>query len=390
MDKVQFNFHDLVLMMTALQCLLFSALLVATNARHIKSTYFLAAFLLAHAFIPLHEMILWGAQFKWTVRIEAPWLYFLGGFAYYLDGALLYLCVKSLVFRDFSLRWRDTLHLIPFALFAVFMWIVFYRLPMEQREVLINDEILVYGAQYVTADFLSKWLRAGYAVACLVLIVRYKRLLKSTHSNIAKVDTNWVTTLVVGFLVVMLMEVVLSVAKLVSLRHPFDLKVFEYIGLTGYYTMFLLVNLLVFTGIRYFASFVAVPQKETAKKPLTDELLNPEVAREVDNTMRRDKLFMEPDVTLDHLATQLSIPGRDLSMLINRHFGVNFYEFINRYRVEEAKQLLARDADKTITDIYLEVGFNSKSVFNTFFKKNAGVTPSQYRKERAVPPEARS
>ena len=69
-------------------------------------------------------------------------------------------------------------------------------------------------------------------------------------------------------------------------------------------------------------------------------------------------------------------------MVINRHFGVNFYEFINQYRVDEAKRMLVSEDYKntTITDIYLMVGFNSKSVFYTFFKKKVGMTPSQYRR----------
>jgi AraC-like DNA-binding protein len=68
-------------------------------------------------------------------------------------------------------------------------------------------------------------------------------------------------------------------------------------------------------------------------------------------------------------------------MLINRHFGINFYEFINKYRIEEAKKMLVDPVHKntTITDIYLAVGFNSKSVFYTFFKKFESVTPSQFR-----------
>jgi YesN/AraC family two-component response regulator len=90
---------------------------------------------------------------------------------------------------------------------------------------------------------------------------------------------------------------------------------------------------------------------------------------------------MDPDITLEKLAESLNILPRDLSSLINRHFGINFYEFINRYRIEEAKQMLTSDNYKatTITEIYLEVGFNSKSVFYTFFKKLEGITPSQYR-----------
>jgi len=88
---------------------------------------------------------------------------------------------------------------------------------------------------------------------------------------------------------------------------------------------------------------------------------------------------MEPDITLDRLAEALHVMPRDLSMLINRHFGVNYYEFINRYRIEEAKRLLTESKGVTITDIYLTVGFNSKSVFYTFFKKLEGVTPTKYR-----------
>ena len=83
------------------------------------------------------------------------------------------------------------------------------------------------------------------------------------------------------------------------------------------------------------------------------------------------------------LAETLNIPARDLSLVFSRHFDSNFYDFINRYRIEEAKKMLAdaKYKSKTITHIYLDVGFNSKSVFNTFFKKQVGQTPSAYRQE---------
>ena len=110
------------------------------------------------------------------------------------------------------------------------------------------------------------------------------------------------------------------------------------------------------------------------------------MAAEVDAAMLKNKAYMEPDITLDTLAESLSIIPRDLSMLINRHFGINFYEFINKYRIEEAKKILVDPEHKntTITDIYLIVGFNSKSVFYTFFKKFESVTPSQFRQSSIV------
>ena len=388
MNQVVFNFHDVILLMTAMLCIFFALLLVATNPPKNSSNYFLAAFLVTHAFIPLHELILWGAEFKLHVREHLPEIYFVGGFAYFLDSGLLYFYVKSLVFRDFHLRRKDALHLIPFILFVTFMLFAFYRFPRELRLDWINQEIFVYGAGYIGMDFWCKVMRVLYCIACLRLIVKYKDLLKATHSNIEKVDITWLRLLVIGFLVVTVMESILSLANLIGVithydfQH-YDLAIFEFMGLSGYYVLFMLVCTLVFTSMRYFSSFEAVRQKDrdAAKKPAPEKLLNPEFADKIDAIMRNQKPYLQPDITLDMLAETLTMPAKDLSMIINRHFHNNFYEFINSYRIEEAKGLLAdaKNKAKTITDIYLEVGFNSKSVFNTFFKKLVGMTPTEYR-----------
>lgn len=388
MNQVVFNFHDVILLMTAMLCIFFALLLVATNPPKNTSNYFLAAFLVTHAFIPLHELILWGAEFKLHVRENLPGIYFVGGFAYFLDGMLLYFYVKSLVFRDFHLRSKDALHLIPFGLFFIFMIFAFYRFPTETRLDWINREIFVYGAGYIGMDFWCKIMRVLYCVACLRLIVKYKDLLKATHSNIEKVDITWLRLLVIGFLVVTVMESILSLAKLIGVAshydfQHYDLAIFEFIGLSGYYVLFVLVCTLVFTSMRYFSSFEAVRQKDkdVAKKAAPEKLLNPEFADKIDSIMRNQKPYLQPDITLDMLAETLAMPAKDLSMIVNRHFHNNFYEFINSYRIEEAKGLLAdpKNKSKTITDVYLEVGFNSKSVFNTFFKKLVGMTPTEYR-----------
>lgn len=387
MSLVVFNFHDVVLWMTALQCLLFACLLLATNTKRHLSMIFLAAFLVAHALIPLHEMILWGLEFKLLVRNNLPEVYFLGAAAYYVDGALLLLCIKSLVFKDFQLKRSDLLHLLPLLAFVTFMVVTFYSKSHSERLHLINSETFVYGAGYTFMELFSKVVRFSYCFLCLQLVFKYKHLLKSTHSNVEKVDITWIRMLVIGFMIVMGFEAILAFSKTLYLFRPYHMDFFQKMGLTCYYSMFILVNLLVFTGIRYFSSFEPVKEeadkpKDGTKRKAADHLLNPELAQQIETAMRETQSYKLPDITLEHLATELSVPPRDLSMIINRHFGVNFYEFVNRYRIEEAKSLLSDPAHAatTITDIYLTVGFNSKSVFNTFFKKLVGTTPSQYRK----------
>jgi AraC-like DNA-binding protein len=215
------------------------------------------------------------------------------------------------------------------------------------------------------------------------LIAKYRDQLKTTHSNIERIDIRWLISLVVGFLIITVTEAALACAKLLHLFIGFHPHWFEVIGLTGYYVVFVLVLALVFSSIRYFSGFVAVKQKDQQKKPIEEKLLNAGFAEKIDASMREHKPYLQPDITLDMLAETLGIPSRDLSLVFNRHFDSNFYEFINRYRIEEAKTMLSdpKQKSKTITHIYLDVGFNSKSVFNTFFKKHVGQTPSEYRQE---------
>jgi AraC-like DNA-binding protein len=99
--------------------------------------------------------------------------------------------------------------------------------------------------------------------------------------------------------------------------------------------------------------------------------------------MEVQKPYLKSNITLDTLSELMDVPARELSAIFNGHFKMNFYEFVNNYRIEEAKRIMQADTDqkKTVSDIFLEVGFNSKSVFNTFFKKNVGMTPTEFRKQ---------
>lgn len=380
-SSVLFNFHDVILLMTAMQCLFCFLLLCLTIDRNKRSTLFLALFLFAHALIPINELVMWGAEFKMTARDLFPSLYFFPMVAYYIDGALLYLCFKALVFKDFSLTKIDLFHFIPLMAYITFIGLVFYSKPQDIRLEMINSESFVYSASYVYMEFLSKLLRVFYAIACFSLISRYSSRLQDTNSNMEKVHLSWLRALVIGFLLVMVSEAILVAAKIINIYTNFSFSLLVNIGLTGYYITFALVNLLVFTAVRYFGAFEQVNEIKITKKVRDERFFQPQLALSVDDAIRGGQIYMDPDITLDKLAESLKILPRDLSSLINRHFGINFYEFINRYRIEEAKRMLTSEEYKatTITDIYLKVGFNSKSVFYTFFKKLEGMTPSQCR-----------
>lgn len=99
--------------------------------------------------------------------------------------------------------------------------------------------------------------------------------------------------------------------------------------------------------------------------------------------MEREKPHLDNQLTVKTLSGGLSVSHRDISRVINEKTGMHFYDFINRFRVEEAKRMLEKSISQkglSILGIAYEVGFNSKSSFNSAFKKVNGITPSQYRK----------
>lgn len=101
--------------------------------------------------------------------------------------------------------------------------------------------------------------------------------------------------------------------------------------------------------------------------------------------MKQEKPYLEPSLTLQKLARQRSMAATELSILINHKIGKHFFDFINEYRIKEAQRILVDPQQKqlTVLEILYQVGFNSKSSFNTAFKKYSGTTPTQYRRSHS-------
>jgi AraC-like DNA-binding protein len=102
--------------------------------------------------------------------------------------------------------------------------------------------------------------------------------------------------------------------------------------------------------------------------------------------METEKPFLSSDLSLFSLANQLSVSAHNLSFIINEYSGENFNQFVNRYRIEEAKKLILNPKMKhlNILGIGYEVGFNSKSTFITTFKKLTNQTPNEYKKSNSA------
>ena len=118
---------------------------------------------------------------------------------------------------------------------------------------------------------------------------------------------------------------------------------------------------------------VSIPHREDEKEEF----------EQVNQYMQSSKAYTNSALSLTELAKMLDIQPRKLSFLINSMLNKNFMGFVNEYRIEMAKDRLRNVSDRgeTILEVMYDVGFNSKSSFNTLFKQNTGLTPSDFRKK---------
>tara|TARA_R110000868_G_scaffold165328_6_gene398532 strand:+ start:111958 stop:113256 length:1299 start_codon:yes stop_codon:yes gene_type:complete len=114
-------------------------------------------------------------------------------------------------------------------------------------------------------------------------------------------------------------------------------------------------------------------------RPLLDDAGVATARRRLDEIRKAGDFLFDPLISLPKLARAVGISSNQLSYVLNHHVGQNFFDYVNSARIEEARAVLLAEPDRTILDVALGVGFNSKSTFNLAFKKITGETPSAVR-----------
>jgi len=97
--------------------------------------------------------------------------------------------------------------------------------------------------------------------------------------------------------------------------------------------------------------------------------------------MQEHKSYLDNQLTLTSLAEIVGISTHHLSEVLNQHEGKNFYQFVNKYRIDFVCEQLKSDTEIKILDLAMSAGFSSKSTFNAVFKQFVKLTPSQYRQQ---------
>lgn len=149
--------------------------------------------------------------------------------------------------------------------------------------------------------------------------------------------------------------------------------------------MILMTGFRIINSSSYFnetASFLELPLTKYQKSTLREEEKNAILAK-VETEMVANKYYLSNLASLEGLSKIILTSKHHVSQVINEKLKMNFFELLAKYRVEEARQIILADKDKmvTIEDLADRVGYNSKSSFNTAFKKRTGMTPSEFREQ---------
>lgn len=269
--------------------------------------------------------------------------------SYSLTSVFLYFLMQSIFNPGFSFNRRNSLLFLPAVL----------TLPLLLAAAFFS------GKAYEVAARALSYLLYSFSVIVYLLIIRQIGGLRklSTESGSRK------SLLKIMFL--------LAIAAILTIIPQLACA-----GFRDNYSVPVLIVLFYLVTMRYPEFFILLREEAGRARYVKSKIGGLDVKKvmeSVESAMSRDRLFLKSDLTLRELADLSGVTAHQLSEILNVCYKKNFHDFINRYRIEEAKRIFMSDRDMTAIGICYAAGFNSNSAFYRAFRKETGVSPARFR-----------
>ncbi len=294
----------------------------------------------------------------------------------------LYLSVLYFTSPDKKFTALELLHFVPTLLFAFFALTpiipISFKDALEQfilQATHIHPAFLVFGS--LITQVITYWSLAW------IRLVQHKYNVKLFSSSSQPIDLWWLRYLLIGLVLMVFLWVNAEILGIEVIR---SVTPFGHLFAVYFIAYFSLKQEEIFAfdnkSVIEIKEIIREEEIRTTSKPsrIPDSEFGLQ-KQKLEKLMSIEKPFLNPTLGLPDLAARLKVTSHELSYLINEGFGENFYQFVNRYRVEKAKCLLHSKEHQHLNmlGIAYESGFNSKTTFNTTFKKLTGVSPSEYQ-----------
>jgi AraC-like DNA-binding protein len=312
----------------------------------------------------------------------------------YVLAPVFYYTISYFVIPDRRWKIKDYLHLFWLAMLylALASRLLFEKTSIDKQKIQFLIEL---ESSYLS--ILHNIQIFYYSILSLIKLKEHQKNIRSFTSTVENVDLKWLKYMIIC---VFIMGVFVILSNLFPFSN-YDYLVLDSLYLVGFFIIayFSLKQkeIYPFTADQKNEILHTIIEKDS-KKLEPKKLLEDDKLRELKSTlthiMEEKKPFLDCELNLVKLSATMDISLHQLSYLINTGFNENFYQFINRYRIEEAKKMILDEKMNhlSLQGIALDVGFKSKSVFNTTFKTCVGKTPSEYKaqKRQEVSPETSS
>jgi len=374
------NFISLIIVFVSWILVIF---LLTAKTKNYKSNVILALFFIVNAQDSS------GLFAHFFVYPKYPGLGMLINATVFFKMPLLFMYFLSVIYSDFTFKRKHLWHLLPWVLNLIVLFPRYFAVDFEGKEAFLAANSIERFPEIKISYLLVHLQIVVYLIMSLKLIRNYKFLLLENYSNANLFNYKWLFQLVLLFAIEALIATLKNVFMFLKLEtayfYTFLFTEIVALGFMCWIVLKALHNPELFRGVNSNLQLV--------RNLVIDEIqMADETGREtkeiedivkLKNYMKEKEPFLNASLTIYDLSKQMNIPVKELSLLINRSLNQHFFDFINSYRIKKAMEILKDPAKKEITvlEILYEVGFNSKSSFNTVFKKQTELTPSQYRKK---------
>jgi len=379
MPKITIEIIDIIVLFGAGQGLILAFILVSTKRLRKMSNFFLAILLFTLALLTFTN------TFETNYyRDIFPDFQYIPSFWLTLIPTSVYFYIKYLINPDYKWKKTDWLFLIPFVIeFAhrVYRYIYYKTVrPYTHEENLqFYFETNIYESIAVIASF-------AVVVYAIKELKKYEDRLYEIYSEVEDKSLKWLRTcLIFGF-------------ALIALWGVLTILDFDYREYQQYLEKTLLLGLSI---LMYYIGYSMIIRQglldtsifaianDSLENQMPDQNNGKELSQKTDEHYRKlkalleqENLYRDPSLNMSMLSDKTGLSNGYLSQIINQKHKLNFFDFVNSYRVEDVKDKMSDPAygHYTLLGLAQEAGFKSKSTFNSVFKKMTGKTPSAYRK----------
>lgn len=366
-------------------------LLFTKNAAKSYSDYVLSFLLLVHCWSVILFLILYSEYI-----LLFPHVFKTGLPLNFLIAPLSYLYVRGVLYNEKKFQTRDLVHVIPFVIVFI-NYIPFYLLPVNEKLIVIQNSLnywpdtFKYQAGFLPENF-SILFRLILAIIYLVLqwnlIFSYKKVhdessIQIQISNVLKwLKLFTITSTVIFFGIIGFMLTVFFLPSYYN--DDLLMQIPSLLVSVGFFVMaaYILTHPEILSGLP-FVKYKEVPSGVVNDKNYMLPYINEDYKDEMEKIVHffeTEKPFLNKELNINQVSVALDIPSRELSFIINNHFGQRFNDFLNKHRIEYITKKINKEylSNFTIEAIASEAGFASKSTFNLAFKKHHQCTPSEY------------